>query len=93
MAVSGKDGAIYPLGSGKVQTLRQYFEQIRDAVDPSLPLGLGEIPYAPNQVMHLQADLTPLTSDTGFIPKVLFEEGIKRTVAARKLFIYEGLSK
>ena len=84
MAVAGKDGAIYPLGSGKEQTLREYFEQIRDAIDPSLPLGLGEIPYAPNQVMHLLADISTLQKDTGFSPCISFEEGIKLTVAKRK---------
>ena len=81
MAVSGRDGAIYPVGSGRVRPLRAYFEAARDAVDPSLPLGIGELPYPPNQVMHLQADLTPLREDTGFEPRVSFEEGIRETVA------------
>ena len=78
---SGRDGAIYPVGSGRVRPLRAYFEAVRDAVDPSLPLGIGELPYPPNQVMHLQADLTPLREDTGFEPRVSFEEGIRETVA------------
>lgn len=84
MAASGRDGAVYPLGSGQVRTLREYFELIRDAVDPTLPLGLGEVPYAPNQVMHLQADLTTLTADTGFVPQVRFEDGIRETVRMRR---------
>ncbi len=82
MAESGRDGAIYPVGSGKTRSLREYFEIIRDAVDPSLPLGIGDLPYPPNQVMHLQADLTPLRRDTGFEPRVPFEEGIRLTLAA-----------
>ena len=49
-------------------------------VDPALPLGLGERPYAENQVMCLCADITALTADTGFVPKVPFSEGIARTV-------------
>ena len=80
MAESGHDGAIYPVGSGETRTLREYFEVIRDAVDPSLPLGLGELPYPPGQVMHLQADIGPLQEDTGFEPKVSFEEGIRLTL-------------
>ena len=83
MAVKGRDGAVYPLGSGQARPLREYFELIRDAVDPSLPLGLGEIPYPPNQVMRLQADLSALRQDTGFTPKVSFEEGIRKTAAVR----------
>ena len=82
MAASGRDGAIYPLGSGEARPLRAYFELMRDAVDPSLPLGLGEIPYAPNQVMRLQADIEPLARDTGFRPQVPFGDGIRETVKA-----------
>ncbi len=36
--------------------------------------------YALNQVMHLEADITELTSDTGFKPSISFEEGLKETV-------------
>lgn len=74
MAKDGKDGKIYPVGSGKVRPLREYFEILRDAIDPELPLGIGELPYPPNQVMHLEADISELTADTGFCPKYSFEE-------------------
>jgi len=80
MAEAGRDGAIYPLGSGQSRPLREYFELLRDAVDPGLPLGLGEIPYPPNQVMRLEADISQLTRDTGFVPAVPFEAGIRRVV-------------
>ncbi len=80
MASSGKDGHIYPVGSGRARPLREYFEIARDAVNPDLPLGIGELPYPENQVMYLQADLTKLTADTGFLPKVSFEEGIRKTL-------------
>lgn len=80
MAKSGKDGAIYPIGSGNVRPLKEYFQLMRDAVDPGLPLGIGELPYAPNQVMHLQADISALREDTGFEPSVPFETGIRLTL-------------
>ena len=81
MGESGRDGAIYPVGSGQIRPLREYFEILRDAVDPNLPLGLGEIPYPPNQVMHLEADISQLTADTGFVPSTSFEDGIREVVA------------
>lgn len=84
MAISGQNGSIYPIGSGKVRPLHEYFEIVRDTIDPRLPLGIGELPYPEHQVMHLQADLTPLTIDTGFKPKIYFEEGIRLTVDAYK---------
>ena len=83
-ALRGRDGAIYPLGSGQVRPLREYFEILRDLCAPGRPLGFGEVPYSPGQVMRLQADLTPLTRDTGFVPKYSFEEGIHETLAAMR---------
>lgn len=84
MAESGRDGAVYPVGSGQARPLREYFSLLRDAVDPSLPLGLGELPYPPNQVMHLEADISELTKDTGFTPRTSFENGIKEVVRQYK---------
>ena len=56
-------------------------ELLRDAVNPALPLGFGQVPYGPRQVMHLQADISALRADTGFAPAISFEEGIRNTVA------------
>ncbi len=80
MAEKGKHGAIYCLGSGDPRPLKDYIMTIGQVAAPGAPLGLGEVPYAPKQVMHLCADITALTEDTGFVPSVPFEEGIRRTV-------------
>lgn len=80
MAIGGRSGAVYPLGSGTVRPLREYVEVLRDAIDPSLPLGFGELPYSDRQVMQLQADISSLSRDTGFVPRVPFEEGIRHTI-------------
>ncbi|MCI8994089.1 MAG: NAD(P)-dependent oxidoreductase [Lachnospiraceae bacterium] len=77
----GQDGRIYCLGSGKARPLAEYIQILRDAIDPGLPLGLGEIPYGSKQVMHLCADITQLKEDTGFEPQISFEAGIKETIA------------
>lgn len=79
-ACHGRNGAVYPLGSGQALPLKDYIIQMRDAIDPALPLGLGEVPYGPLQVMHLQADISALQADTGFAPKTPFAEGIRRTM-------------
>lgn len=79
-ACHGRNGAVYPLGSGQALPLKDYIIQMRDAIDPALPLGLGEVPYGPLQVMHLQADISALQADTGFEPKTPFAEGIRRTM-------------
>lgn len=55
-------------------------ESIRDLIDPTLQLGLGEIRYRPNQVMHLQANIDRLHDATGFLPRVDLAEGLSQTV-------------
>lgn len=80
VAESGKDGEIYCFGTGKTRTLRQYIEVIRDTIDSNLEIGFGELSYYPNQVMHLEADITNLKNDTGFEPAYTFEEGIRETI-------------
>lgn len=76
----GRDGAAYCFGSGKTRLLREYITAIRDAIDPSLPIGFGARPYYPNQAMHLEADISTLTADTGFVPEVGFAAGIRNTI-------------
>lgn len=79
-ALKGRDGAVYPVGSGTVRQLSEYIGDIRDAIDPVLPIGFGEVDYYPGQVMYLCADISGLSSDTGFKPGISFDEGIRRTV-------------
>jgi nucleoside-diphosphate-sugar epimerase len=60
--------------------LRDIITQVRDLVDPALPLGLGEVPYRPDQVMHLEADISALHQATGWSPRRSLKEGLARTV-------------
>lgn len=84
MACLGKDGAIYVLGSGKTKKLRDFMELIRDAINPDLPLGIGEIPYYPDQAMHLEADISSLHADTGWSPKISFYKGIRQLIKEQR---------
>ncbi|MBE6555720.1 MAG: NAD(P)-dependent oxidoreductase [Ruminococcaceae bacterium] len=89
IAEKGKDGAVYPLGGGKAEPLKNYILALRDAVDPKIELTFGGVPYAPNQVMHLCADIEAVTRDTGWVPTTPFAEGIAATVA----WLKEGSSQ
>jgi nucleoside-diphosphate-sugar epimerase len=77
---SGMNGRIYPIGSGHGRPLREYIEELRDAIDSDLELGLGDIPYGENQVMYLVADTTDLEKDTGFRSTTSFRKGISATI-------------
>ena len=73
-------GEAFVIGSGSARPLKEYIEIMRDAINPSLELGFGEIPYSDKQVMHLCADIDKLTRATGFRPSVSFEDGIRTTI-------------
>ncbi len=79
-AEKGRNGAVYPLGSGQPRTLRAYLEELRDAVDPALPLGFGDLPYPEGQVMHMTAEISAFARDTGFAPETAFSDGIIATI-------------
>jgi UDP-glucose 4-epimerase len=82
VAVLRSDSAsgVFNLGSGSAPRLRDIIERVRDAIDPSLPVGFGEVAYRPDQVMHLEADIGRLARATGWGPQVGLDEGIRRTV-------------
>jgi nucleoside-diphosphate-sugar epimerase len=82
VAVTLAPGAsgIFNLGSGTAPRLRDIIEKVRDAIDPGLAIGFGEVPYRPDQVMHLEANIARLTGATGWRPRVGLDEGIRRTV-------------
>lgn len=94
LAEKGKSGCVYPLGSGQARPLREYVEILRDLIDPTLPLGFGERPYAPRQVMHLQADISSIVRDTGYMRVTPFAQGAAATIAwYRKCVACTGKAK
>lgn len=80
IAEKGKSGKTYQIGSGQERRLREYIELIRDIVNKNAELKFGEIPYFANQPMRLCADIEELKSDTGFLPKISFEDGIRSVI-------------
>ncbi|MEG1875957.1 MAG: NAD(P)-dependent oxidoreductase [Lachnospiraceae bacterium] len=80
LAIHGKDGKTYPIGSGEARQLKEYVTMIYDKIDANLQVEFGEIPYGEKIIMHLQADITDITKDTGWIPKTTFADGINKTI-------------
>ncbi len=68
---------VYCLGSGIARPLKEYITELRDIVSPNAELGIGKLPYPPNPVMNLCADISELTKDTGWTPEVDFSDGIR----------------
>jgi len=76
---------VFNLGSGVPVRLRAVIERIRDIIDPGLELGFGDIPYGPNQIMHLQASIDRLKNATGWEPRTGLEEGLQATINWHRL--------
>ena len=76
----GKNNTTYYIGSGHQQKLKEYIFQIRDSIDPSIELFLGEIPFNGVCLPDNEFDCTKLMADTGYKSEVTFDEGIKKTI-------------
>ena len=77
----GKGGKVYPVGSGERHRMSEYVNILRDKIDSSLPLGIGDYPYKNKDKIDNQVlDISALREDTGFEAKYSFEEGIEKTI-------------
>jgi len=78
----GKSGKIYGVGSGSYKSLKEYVVCIRDMIDTSLELGIGERDESADKarVESSCVNIDELVNDTGFSPKYSFEEGILKTI-------------
>ncbi len=84
LGTSGIDGKTYVLGNGAARPLATYIRDLRDAVAPGLPLRLGALPYPPGQMMHLEADISQLIEDTGWMPETSYIDGIRKILEGMK---------
>ena len=79
----GVNGKAYPIASGEGRPLKYYVETIYRLLDGkgrNVKLNYGSIPPKKNAVTYLVGDISELTKDTGFVPRISFEEGIKEII-------------
>lgn len=81
IAVSEKGKAFnrYYIGSGNPKPLREYLLVLRDIVDSSAEIGLGDLEFKGKDIAYQQFDLNKVEKDTGYKNKISFEQGIKMT--------------
>ncbi|WBL76461.1 NAD(P)-dependent oxidoreductase [Bradyrhizobium xenonodulans] len=70
---------VYNLGSPEAPPLRETVTRLRDQIGAG-DLGFGEVPYRPDQVMVLAADVRRLEG-LGWRPAVGLDQGLRETVA------------
>jgi UDP-glucose 4-epimerase len=71
---------VFVLSSGQTTTIRSAVELLRDYINPSAEVGFGDVPYASDQVMRLEADTTRLQTETGWRPTTDLKTGLQQTV-------------
>ncbi len=84
MATTPTAEGIFNIGSGKPVMVRSVIEAVRDLAAPGMELEFGEIPFRPDQVMHMKADIGRLTSMTNWRPRVSMDIGLALTVASMR---------
>ena len=80
IAEKAKNSGIYCLGSGAAKKMKEYASVIRDKIAPDMALGIGKKPYGKGQIMHMEADISKLQAETGYVPRYTFKEGITKTI-------------
>lgn len=70
----------YYIGSQNPRPLKEFLCELRDQVDSTLEIGLGEIPFTGVSLSYKEFDINAVKNDTGFVPEVPFDEGIRRTI-------------
>ena len=76
----GKNGAVYPLGSGECRPLCEFVKDIRNLINPLLEIGFGGKQYPDKQVMCLRTEMNVFMSQCGFFKITPFATGIKNII-------------
>ncbi len=79
VAEKGKAFNRYYIGSGEPKPLREFLLEMRDIVDPTAEIGLGDIPFKGVDISYDQFDLKKVEKDTGYKNQIPFAEGIRMT--------------
>ncbi len=88
---NGIPGKEYYIGSLKPKKLKCFLTQLRDCVDSSIQIGLGELPPIVTSCDYDRFDIEAVKRDTGVEPEISFEEGISNTIEWLKGHMGDGI--
>lgn len=75
----GKPEKTYYIGSTCPKKLREFIEELHNAIDANADIGLGELPFNGVSLDYSLFDVYSVKKDTGYVPLISFSEGVKRT--------------
>jgi UDP-glucose 4-epimerase len=79
VTTSSQGEGYFNLGHPAAPILRDTLLKLRELVDPDGKVAFGDVPYRPDQVMILQADVQRLVA-LGWKPRVSLDDGLLETV-------------
>lgn len=79
-ARNDRANGVFNLSSGEAVEVRTIVEMLRDIAAPGLDLTFGDIPFAPDQIMHLEGDNRRLREATGWKVRISLGEGLRQVV-------------
>jgi len=77
---SGVANRTYYIGSLCPKPLKEFLIEMRNQVDSSIEIGIGEIPFNGVTLNYDEFDIEAVKKDTGFEPLVDFSTGIQNTL-------------
>jgi UDP-glucose 4-epimerase len=77
----GQIAGVFNLGSGTAYPLRTYVDAAQREVGTAARPLYGAVAYRPDQVMHLEADISRLVAASSWRPMTTIADGIRATVA------------
>lgn len=75
----GKAFNRYYIGSGSPKPLKDFLNELKNIVDPTAELGLGELSFKGKDISYDQFELKKVERDTGYKNQISFSEGIEMT--------------
>lgn len=76
----GVNNKTYYIGSLEPRPLKEFLILLKNQVDPQIQIGLGDLEFNGVSLSYTEFDIFAVKKDTGFQPRVSFEEGVKRTI-------------
>lgn len=74
---------IYNIASGDSKELKAYVEDMRHWLKSKSVVEYGAIPYVDNNIVNFEPSVDKLKKDTGWIPKIDFQDGINMLIAEK----------
>ncbi|WP_269241695.1 NAD-dependent epimerase/dehydratase family protein [Flavobacterium limnophilum] len=70
------ESGVYNISSNQTRTIKSLVEDVRDYINPEFTLNFGALNYRNNQSMHIEGDITKLSSQIGAVAFTDFDEAL-----------------